>query len=306
MVRTETIPTVQHTPAAPSRLGVLLVAGSALTWSFGGAIARFITVDDNWTIVFWRSCFAALFLLAFMLYRDGFRGTLHLFRDMGLAGLGVAACFAIASTSFIVALAHTTVANILLMQAGVPLFAALLAWALFGERVSRATWIAIAAVIAGVAIMVSSSFTGEVSALGDGLALLIAVMFSIATVITRRHAQVRMTPAVCLGTLMAVIASSLLAGGFAVSSADAFWLFLFGAVNLGMGLAMFATGARLIPAALAALVGTLEPVLGPVWVWLVHGEVPGTATIIGGSVVFAALLTHLLTEWRRQSTARGG
>ena len=306
MVRTETIPTVQHAPAAQSRLGVLLVAGSALTWSFGGAIARFITVDDNWTIVFWRSGFAALFLLAFMLYRDGFRGTLHLFRGMGLAGLGVASCFAIASTSFIVALAHTTVANILLMQAGVPLFAALLAWALFGERVSQATWIAIAAVIAGVAIMVSSSFTGEVSALGDGLALLIAVMFSIATVITRRHAQVRMTPAACLGTLMAVIASSLLAGGFAVSSADAFWLFLFGAVNLGLGLAMFATGARLIPAALAALVGTLETVLGPIWVWLVHGESPGTSTIAGGSVVFAALLTHLLTEWRRQSTARGG
>ena len=306
MARTETIPTVQHAPAAQSRLGVLLVAGSALTWSFGGAIARFITVDDNWTIVFWRSGFAALFLLAFMLYRDGFRGTLHLFRDMGLAGLGVASCFAIASTSFIVALAHTTVANILLMQAGVPLFAALLAWALFGERVSRATWIAIAAVIAGVAIMVSSSFTGEVSALGDGLALLIAVMFSIATVITRRHAQARMTPAVCLGTLMAVAASGLLAGGYAVSAADAFWLFLFGAVNLGMGLAMFATGARLIPAALAALVGTLEPVLGPVWVWLVHNEVPGTATIIGGSVVFAALFAHLLTEWRRQSAARGG
>ena len=282
------------------RLGLLLVAGSAVTWSFGGAIARFITVDDSWTVVFWRSAFAAAFLIAFMLLRDGPSGTLKLFRNMGLAGLGVATCFAVASTSFIVALAHTTVANILLMQAGVPLIAARLSGALFGERVTGPTWLAIGAVIAGVAIMVSASFTGNVSPVGDGLALLIAVMFSIATVITRRAATVRMTPAVCLGTLFACAVSAMLASGYAVSAGDLGWLFVFGAINLGMGLAMFATGARLVPAALAALVGTLEPVLGPVWVWLVHGEIPGSRTVIGGTIVFLALFTHLLTDWLRQ------
>ncbi len=111
--------------ASSRRHGILLVAGSAIVWSFGGAIARFLEVDDSWTIVFWRSLFAALFLLAFMLWRDGPRGTMALFKGMGLAGLGVALCFAIASSSFVVALAYTTVANILLMQAGVPLIAAL-------------------------------------------------------------------------------------------------------------------------------------------------------------------------------------
>ena len=75
------------------------------------------------------------------------------------------------------------------MQAGVPLLAALFAWVLFRERVTVATWVAIAAVITGVAIMVSESLDGAVSPIGDGLALLIAVMFSIATVITRRFAQ---------------------------------------------------------------------------------------------------------------------
>ena len=99
-----------HNPslADQSRLGILLVAGSAVTWSFGGAIARFITLSDSWAIVFWRASFAATFLIAFMLWRDGARGTLSLFRNMGWAGMGVALCFAIASTSFIVALAHTT------------------------------------------------------------------------------------------------------------------------------------------------------------------------------------------------------
>ncbi len=289
------------TTSHDSQRGILLVAGSAIVWSFGGTISRYLEVTDSWTVVFWRSIFAALFLLCFMLWRDGPRGTLALFKNMGEPGLGVALCFAIASTSFVIALAYTTVANILLMQAGVPLIAALITWILFHEKISASTWAAIAAVIAGVAIMVSDSFSGKVSPIGDGLALLISVAFAIATVITRRHAHVRMSPAVCLGVTIAAIVSGSLASGYFVTAADFAWLFAFGAINLGLGLAMFVTGARLIPAALAALVGTLEPVLGPVWVWLVHDEVPSSRTLLGGSVVFAALIIHLLMDWRRQS-----
>jgi drug/metabolite transporter (DMT)-like permease len=283
------------------RIGFLLVFLSALVWSFGGAIARFIDADDSWTLVFWRSFWAAVFLLGFMFWRDGFRGTIQLFRTMRLPSFAVALCFATASTSFVVALAYTTVANILLMQAGVPLLAALIAWLLFREKVAPATWAAIAAVIAGVAIMVSESITGDVSPVGDGLALLIAVVFSIATVITRRFAHVRMMPATCVGTTIAASFAALQAGTLAASSHDMAFLFAFGALNLGLGLACFASGARLIPAAFAALLGTLETVLAPVWVWLVHSEVPSARTIAGGSVVFVALLVHIGLEFKRQS-----
>ena len=289
-----------NTNTHESRKGILLVAGSALFWSFGGTISRFLAVQDSWTVVFWRSIFAALFLLGFMLWRDGPRGTISLFRNMGWWGVAVALCFAIASSSFVVALAYTTVANILLIQAGVPLIAALLTWVLFHEKVSNSTWAAIAAVIAGVAIMVSESFTGKVSPIGDGLALLIAVAFAIATVITRRHANIQMAPAVCLAVTLAAINAAFLSGSYLVSAADFAWLFAFGAINLGLGLAMFVTGARLLPAALAALIGTLEPVLGPIWVWLVHHEVPSARTLMGGAVVFLALLTHLYLDWQRQ------
>ena len=283
------------------RIGYLLVFLSALMWSLGGTIARFITIDDSWTVVFWRSVWAAAFLIAFMAWRDGPRGTLKLFRDMGLPGLAVAVCFATASTCFVVALSYTKVANILLMQAGVPLLAALLSWLLFREKVSAATWAAIAGVIVGVAIMVSESLGGAVSPIGDGLALLIAFMFSIATVITRRFAQVRMTPATCLGTILAALFAASQVGQFAVSPRDMGFLFAFGVINLGVGLAFFATGARLVPAAVATLLGTFEPILGPIWVWLVHGEVPSARTMVGGVVVVAALLVHIGLELRRQS-----
>ena len=297
----EHVPADVHAVSAQDeRVGFVLVALSAIFWSFGGAIARFIDAPDSWTVVFWRSLWAAAFLIAFMVWRDGLRGTLKLMTGMGWPGLAVALCFATASSAFIVALGYTTVANILLMQAGVPLIAALIAWMLFRENVSPGTWAAIAAVICGVAIMVSESFNGQVSPIGDGLALLIAFMFANATVITRRYAHVRMTPATCLGTIIAAAFAASQTSAFDVSMHDMGFLFAFGVLNLGLGLACFASGARRIPAALAALLGTLEPVLAPIWVWLIHGEVPSVRTIIGGTVVFLALLVHLGLEFRRQ------
>ncbi len=284
-------------------LGIALVAGSAFLWSFGGAISRYITVQDSWTIVFWRSYFASLFLLIFLVLRDGPLATVDAFRSMGRPGLIVTICFTTASSAFVVALAHTTVANILLMQAGVPLLAALISWVMFREKTPLATWVAIAFVIVGVGVMVSNTFTGKVSPIGDGLALLIACVFAIATVTTRRHRNIRMVPANTLAVFIAMIISGFLASTYIVSWKDLAWLSAFGALNLGAGLALFSFGARMLPAAIAALVGTLEPVLGPLWVWLVHSEVPDSRTLLGGGIVFAALLLHLLFELRPRRKA---
>ncbi len=282
------------------RTGFLLVLLAALAWSLGGMIARSVGNEDSWTVVFWRSVWAAAFLVGFMLWRDGSRGMVALFKAMGIPGLAVAACFATASTAFVVALAYTTVANVLLMQAAVPLMAAMIAFVFLGERITGSTWVAIAAVIGGIAIMVSDSLDADISARGDGLAVLIAVVFSVATVITRRYAHVRMTPAVCLGTVIAACFAVTQAGSLAVSRADMGFLVLFGAVNLGLGLALFATGARLIPAAWAALLATVEMILGPVWVWIVHDEVPTMRTLVGGGVVMSALVAHLVIQFRHQ------
>ncbi len=276
-----------------NRFGLALVLASAITWSFGGALKHFITTGESWTIIFWRSVWAALFLLTFMLVRKGGRGTLNLFANMGLPGICVGACFAIASTSFIVALEHTTVANILLMQAGVPLIAALIIWILFRERVTIPTWIAIAFVIMGVGVMVSDSFTGKVSPIGDTLSLLIAFSFASATVITRRYAHVQMVPAVCLGTVMAACVAGVLMHTVMVTLPDMGILIVFGSLNLGVGLVFFVTGARLVPSALAALLGTTETVLGPTWMWLIHNEIPTIRTMTGGFIILAALISHI-------------
>jgi drug/metabolite transporter (DMT)-like permease len=109
-----------------------------------------------------------------------------------------------------------------------------------------------------------------------------------------------MTPAVLLGVVIAACVASMMTAQFTASARDFGLLFALGALNLGLGLAFFVSGARLIPSALAALISTLEPVLGPVWVWLLHNEVPAPRTIIGGAIILCALLMHLGWEYRRQ------
>ena len=111
-----------------------------------------------------------------------------------------------------------------------------------------------------------------------------------------------LTLALHLGAMAALLAATQ-ASGFEVSGTDMGKLFAFGALNLGLGMALFVTGARLIPSALAALLGTLETVLGPVWVWLIHGEKASLMTVLGGSIVVAALVVHLVVTNRVKTGA---
>ena len=131
---------------SPQHRGALLVFGAAATWSLGGTIVRFLEVTDSFTIIFWRSVFAALFLAGFLIWQLGLKAAIQSVLAIRGPSVGVAAGFVVASISFVVALRYTTVANILLMQAGTPLIAALMSYLLFGEKVSKATWLAIAAV----------------------------------------------------------------------------------------------------------------------------------------------------------------
>jgi drug/metabolite transporter (DMT)-like permease len=315
---------VTATVVSHERLGATLVFLSALFWSFGGAIARFLDIESSWTIVFWRALFAGLFLLGFLLVRDGPRETLRLYRNMGFPGLAVGFGFAVASTSFIIAIQFTTVANVILIQAGVPLLAALMAWIVYRERIALSTWIAIAAVIFGVALMVMGGPVLETldqmlgmdmfaaaampgadidtshAWIGNLLAVTIATVFAMVTVVTRRFQDVRQTPGASLGCFAASLVGFLMAPSIGVTTGELGILIIFGMLNLGLGMALFVTGARMIPSAFAALLGTAETVLGPVWVAIVHHEIPGTETIIGGAIVLMALLAYLYLSLRAQ------
>jgi drug/metabolite transporter (DMT)-like permease len=284
------------------------VAAAAVCWSSGGLIARLVTTDP-WTTNLWRSAFCAAFL-ALVLRASRGRHIVAQWRAMGAPGLAVAACMSLASTCFILALARTSVANTLILMSVGPYVAGLLGWLWLGEQVGLRTWITMAVAVAGTAVMVSGSWgTGAMG--GDLLAIAMACAFATATVLVRRHPETQMAPAAALATTLTGLVALPLADPLGTSGRDVGLLALFGVGQFAVGFLLFTAGARLIPAAESALIGMLETVLGPLWVWLVLDEAPGGSSLIGGALILSALLVHTGVDlaaprWARAVAARRG
>jgi drug/metabolite transporter (DMT)-like permease len=268
------------------RRGQLFVALAALAWSTAGLLQRALSIDTT-TQLAGRALFAFVALLGFVaLFNRG--RTVEAFRTMGRAGLAVAGCMAVASASFIVALNHANVANVLFLQAVAPVLAALLAWVALGESVTRRTALAMGIALLGVTLMVGGAGSGGV--VGVGASFLMTLAFAAAIVITRHRREVSMAPAICLSQLLVFAAFAPLADAASVTGRDLSLLVLLGVGQMGLGLAFLTVGARLIPAAEAALITLLEVALGPLWVWIAYGEEPGAATLVGGAVVVGAVI----------------
>src|SRR5262247_3587132 len=273
------------TPA--TRRGALRVACAAVCWSSGGLIARLVTTTP-WTTSLWRSLFATLFLALVLRVLRG-RGIVAQWRDGGRPLLAVAACMALASTCFIFSLTYTSVANTLILISTGPYVAGLLGWLMLGEQVAPRTWVTMGVALAGATVMVSDSYSRG-TIVGDLLAIVMAVSFATATVLVRSRPEIPMAPASALATTLTALAA------LQTSARDLGLLAAFGVGNYGAGFLLFMAGARLIPAAQSALIGMLETVLGPLWVWLVLDERPSAATLIGGALILAALLANTLLE----------
>jgi drug/metabolite transporter (DMT)-like permease len=268
------------------RRGQLYIALAAVAWSTAGVLQRELAVDTA-TQVAGRALIAFLALACFLAVRRR-GGTIGAFRPMGVAGLGVAVCTAIASGSFIVALNHATVANVLFLQAVAPVAAALLAWVALGESVTRRAAAAMAGALLGVGLMVGGPGSGGV--LGVGVSLLMTVAFAGTIVITRQRRDVSMAPAVCLSQLLVFLAAVPFAAPGSVTGRDLGFLLLLGVGQMGLGLAFLTVGARLIAPAEVALITLLEIVLGPLWVWIADAERPAATALAGGAVVVVAVL----------------
>jgi drug/metabolite transporter (DMT)-like permease len=282
-------------PAEAARRGQMLVGAAAIAWSTAGPVQRAVDATPV-TQVAIRAGVAVIALIAYLLWQRG-RGTYAALRTIGPAGLIVAFDLALVSTVFILALDRTSVAHVLLFQAISPFLAALLAWLVMGEVVFRRTWTAMAAALAGVAIMVGGSL-GSGSISGDALCVVMSTGFAVILVITRRHLEISMTPATAVGMVIAFTFAAPFSQFGGISPRDFALLAALGVGQMALGLILFTAGARLIPAAQAGLITLLEIVLGPLWVWLLYREDPGIPTLVGGAVILAAVLLHALADLR--------
>jgi drug/metabolite transporter (DMT)-like permease len=267
------------------RRGQVYVGLAALAWSSAGVLQRELSVGTT-TQVAGRAFFASLALVAFVAASER-RSVVRVFASIGRAELAVAVCTAVASSSFIVALNHTTVANVLFMQAVAPIAAALIAWIALRESVSGRSALAMAVALGGVGLMVGGP--GGAHGIGLVLSVVMTLSFALGVVITRHRRDISMAPAICLSQVLVLLAVGPFAHPGAVGLIDVLLIVVLGVGQMAVGLVFFTMGARLIPAAEVALITLLEVVLGPLWVWLALSERPSTTTLAGGAVVIGAV-----------------
>jgi drug/metabolite transporter (DMT)-like permease len=222
------------------------------------------------------------------------------------AALVVIACQVMNTVLFPLGIAIAPVAPVLLGVATVPVWSALLARWLHGEATSRATWIAIALVMAGLTFAVTD--TGEAAldahaiagaACGLGVAFALALTF----VTLRHHPRLPLLLVIGLGSLASGTSGWLIIGPAQMTDGTV-WAVLVSALLI-LPLSFFALNEapRHTAAANVSLLLLLETVLAPLWVWLGTGEAPSPRMMAGGAVVVATLAVYVLSARRGRRQA---
>lgn len=275
--------------------GWAIVALSAVAWSTAGLFTRAVHVNDVWTILFWRGVFSGFAIMALTVVQ--YRGqTASAYRRLGWAGILLAACSAAGMVTYLGGLMNTTVANVCAIYATVPFVTAACAFLLLKERSSRSTLIASAFALVGVLLTINFADLRIGDIFGQFLAFLMTISMGLVTVIVRWKRELPMVPALGLSAWMATAVSALFCHSLSVDLHDLVLLALFGMTQSALGLTLFGIGSRMIPPAEVALIGLIDVPLGPFWVWLLFDETPNTQTLLGGAIVLAAVIGHILAE----------
>jgi drug/metabolite transporter (DMT)-like permease len=279
---------------------------AATCWSSGGYLVRQLSITGAWEIVFWRSLFMSLFVAGVLVIMHGRR----LPRALAAGGWPVVISGVFLSGTFfffIASLTRTTVANTNVLMSVSPFLAALAARTILKEPVPLRTWLAMAVAFGGIVMMFADSLDAGRLA-GNLLALGVSCCFAAQVIVLRRfHATVDMLPQVLVAGLVSLVVAGAMAPPFSASGRDVAVLAVMGAVQLGTGCLLATAASRRLAATELGLLALLEPILGPVWVWVLMDENPGAATLLGGGVVMGAVLANeAFAAWRTRSPAPGG
>jgi drug/metabolite transporter (DMT)-like permease len=276
------------------RLGLFLVTASALVWSTAGLFTRIIQTDTP-TMLLWRGLFGSMGFFAYMVFEEG-AGVFGRLARMDRWGYLYAAVGAVAMQMYIASFRLTSVAHVAVIYAVIPFVAGGLGWFVMREKPTRTALASSFVALIGVAVMVGFG-RGEGHISGDLLAFGMTFGMAVLMVLARKHAQIDLLAAACVSTFFSAMISFPFAGQVPPIS-ELFIIAAFGILSMAVGFILFAYGSRLLPPTETALIGALDAPLAPVWVWLFFAETPQNATLIGGGIVFAAVMAHFALQTR--------
>jgi drug/metabolite transporter (DMT)-like permease len=263
------------------RRGVLLVLIAALLWSTGGIGIKAID-DPPLKIAFYRSAVAAVALALFLRPRVG-RITLPFIASV----VSYAGCL----VTFVTATKWTTAANAIFLQYSGVVWVLLLSPMVLREKMTRRDVIAIVVALAGMVLF----FMGKLDVHGwngNLMALLSGVFFAALVLSLRMQKGGADEASVLWGNIvLALVLLPFVARnpGLALTSRSAFVLVALGVIQIGVAYYFFVRGLRRVSATQASLTGMLEPVMNPLWVFLLLGEKPSAWAIVGALIVLGAI-----------------
>ncbi len=299
--------TVADNPPAEGRgayrLGLIYVSLATLAWSLGGLFAKLVAVD-SFTTLYWRGIFGAVSLFVVLMAFERRKGLDDL-ANLGVGGWLYALTSASGMACYLSSIYYTSIAQNSIIWALVPLMTALAGWLLLRERVGVSTVIASLIAFAGVLVMLIGG-AGEGSALGNSLAFLMMLSGVAMILVSRKFRGIPMMAASLVASLLSAVLALPFARPADATTLDLLVLLTFGITQGAIGMVLFGLGARLIPSAESALISALEGPLGPLWVLLALGIMPLPATILGGAIVLAAVIGHIVIENRRAAPSSSG
>jgi len=283
--------------------GLLLAAFGAILLSPDTLMMR-LSGLDGFAMLAWRGLLTALALLSVWAL---FGGTTRR-RDLGAlaSGAGVAVICAqfVNSVVFSLSISVAPVPVVLFGVAAAPVFGAIFAWAILREATRASTWVAITAVLFGIALAVFGKTEGQVSldpwtALGALGGLVVGAALALTFVVLRMRADLSILLCVGLGSL-ASGALGLSVAGSGVLQGTVWPIAVSGLILLPVSFFALSYASRFTQASNVSLMLLLETVLGPVIVWVGVGEAPTRAMLLGGAIVVGSIATYLVYSGRRQ------
>ncbi len=271
------------------RRGILQLVASGVFLSTAGIALRLVEQADGWQILFYRSFALSITILLILVFQKRSR-FFDEFRGLGWNDCLLAVFLGTGFVAYVFALLYNTVANALFIFSCAPFLAGFLGWILLGERVATRTWLAIGVAMSGLAVMVGSELAVS-RYLGTLLALWIPIAYAASIIAVRRSKRDNMLVALCLAGLVAGGLSAFFVTDYALTPRDLIISLYLGVFQVGVGFTLVVLGSRYVPAAQVGLLALVEPVLAPIWAWMGVGEVPGLATIVGGTIIFLAIGT---------------
>jgi drug/metabolite transporter (DMT)-like permease len=279
------------------------IIAAAVLFSTGGAAIKFCGFGA-WQLAAFRATIAMITILVAL--PEARRGWTWRTVLVGFA-------YAATTLLYVQANKHTTAASAIFLQSTSPLFILLLAPLLLGEHATRRDIAQMAAMGVGLGLFFLGhdrpSVTAPNPALGNVLAAVCAVTWAI-TVIGYRWLAARgssVAAAAVAGNLTAGVTALIMAQPLVAGrSVDWAVVVFLGVFQLGIPYLFLARAVPRVRALEVGLFLLIEPVLNPIWAWLVHGETPGPATLLGGAVILGATAGRMILDvrqTRRESVA---